>query len=297
MSSAATLPAAQRLRQPAVRHRRGRAESRKRWRSIALLSGVGALNLLPLYYMFASSLTPSGPDFVAGRLRPPTSPAWGNYVELFRNRGFGLMMLNSVIATSVSVLCSTLVAIVAAFAFTRLKGRLSSVLFTLVVSMIAVPPIVVLVPLFLLGARVGLINTLAGPILIYVGFLLPFSVLMLRSFFETIPKEILEACRMDGASALGEIRHVVIPMSLPAIASLAVINALWVWNELLIAIVFLQDDSLRTLQPGIAFFSGKNVSDIPLTMAGAAVATLPILLAFFFAQKALGRGLTGGALK
>jgi ABC-type glycerol-3-phosphate transport system permease component len=76
-----------------------------------------------------------------------------------------------------------------------------------------------------------------------------------------------------------------------------VINALWVWNELLIAIVFLQDDSLRTLQPGIAFFSGRNVSDIPLTMAGAAVATLPILVLFLFAQKALGRGLTGGALK
>jgi ABC-type glycerol-3-phosphate transport system permease component len=297
MSDAVTLPAAPAARQPPVRQRRTRADSRKRWRALGLLTAVGALNLLPLYYMFASSLAPSGPDFVAGRLSPPTSPAWGNYVELFSNRGFGRMMLNSVIATSVSVLCATLIAILAAYSFTRMKGRLSSVLFTFVVSMIAVPPIVVLVPLFLLGARVGLINHLAGPILIYVGFLLPFSVLMLRSFFETIPQEVLEACRVDGASALGEIRHVVIPMSLPAIASLAVINALWVWNELLIAIVFLQDDSLRTLQPGIAFFSGRNVSDIPLTMAGAAVATLPILVLFLFAQKALGRGLTGGALK
>jgi len=102
---------------------------------------------------------------------------------------------------------------------------------------------------------------------------------------------------VEGASALQQLRHVVLPLSKAPLAALAVVNGLWVWNELLIAIVFLQDDSRRTLQAGIAFFAGRNVVDIPLTMAGAAVATVPILIAFALGQRYFVRGLTGGAVK
>jgi ABC-type glycerol-3-phosphate transport system permease component len=263
----------------------------------AALALVVVINLVPLYYMVVSSLRPGGGFFVANRLAPPQDPTWSNYTTLFTDKGFGRFFLNSVILTVTSVVLATVVAILAAYAFARLRGKLSNVLFVGTVALLAVPPIIVLVPLFLLAAKLGLVNTYLAPIMIYVGFVLPFSVLMLRNYFEAIPRELLQAARVDGAGALAELRHVVLPLSRPAIVALAVINGLWIWNELLIAIVFLQDNDLRTLQAGIAFFAGRNVADVPLILAGSVVATIPTLLAFVLGQRYFVRGLTGGAVK
>lgn len=263
----------------------------------AALLLVVVLNVVPLYYMVVSSLRPGGGFFVANRLSPPRDPMWSNYTTLFTDKGFGRFFVNSVILTATSVVLATIVAVLAAYAFTRLRGKLANVLFVGTVALLAVPPIIVLVPLFLLAAKLGLVNTYAAPIVIYVGFVLPFSVLMLRNYFEAIPRELLQAARVDGAGALDELRHVVLPLSKPAVLALAVINGLWVWNELLISIVFLQTNDLRTLQAGIAFFAGRNVADVPLILAGSVVATIPILVAFVFGQRYFVRGLTGGAVK
>jgi ABC-type glycerol-3-phosphate transport system permease component len=271
-----------------------------RWRRFVphvLLGLVVAVNLFPIYYMVVSSLRPGGGFFVADRLLPPLDPVWSNYTTLFTEKGFARLFVNSTVITAVSVSVALVVSVLGAYAFTRLRSRAASSLYVGTVALLAVPPIVVLVPLFLLAARAGLINTFVAPIVIYVGFVLPFSVLMLRNYFEAIPKELLEAARSDGAGPLAELRHVVLPLSKAPILALAVVNGLWIWNELLIAIVFLQDDDLRTLQAGIAFFAGRNVADTPLILAGSLVATLPILLLFVFGQRYFVRGLTGGALK
>jgi ABC-type glycerol-3-phosphate transport system permease component len=262
-----------------------------------LLAAVALINLFPLYYMVTAALQEGGRFFDAGRLAPPSSPAWHNFADLFTEHGFGRLLLNSTLITVVSVALSTVIAVFAAFAFTRIRTRPAGVLFGASVALLAVPPIVVLVPLFLLAAELNLINSYLAPIAIYVGFTLPFSVLLLRNFFEAIPGELLQAARVEGASALQQLRHVVLPLSKAPLAALAVVNGLWVWNELLIAIVFLQDESRRTLQAGIAFFAGRNVVDIPLTMAGAVVATVPILIVFALGQRYFVRGLTGGAVK
>lgn len=259
--------------------------SRRRLLAHALLGAIVLINLFPLYYMVVSSLRPGGGFFVADRLTPPADPVWSNYTTLFTEKGFGRLFLNSTIITVASVAVSTVIAVLGAYAFMRLRGRVASSLFNGTVALLAVPPIVVLVPLFLLAADSGLVNTFAAPIVIYVGFVLPFSILMLRNYFEAIPRELLEAARSDGAGVLAELRLVILPLSKAPLLALAVVNGLWVWNELLIAIVFLQDERLRTLQAGIAFFAGRNVADVPLILAGSLVATVPILLAFVLGQR------------
>ena len=262
-----------------------------------LLALVAIVNLLPLYYMLVSSLQRGGQFFDAGQLVPPVDPAWDNFERLFTENGFGRLFLNSVIVTSAAVVAGTVIAVLGAYAFTRVRTRAAGALFNATVAFLAVPPIVVLVPLFLLAADAGLINNLLAPIAIYVGFIMPFSVLLLKNFFDEIPHELLQAARVEGASALQELRHVILPLSRAPLVALAVVNALWVWNELLVSIVFLQDEQQRTLQAGIAFFAGRNVVDIPMTMAGSLVATLPILVAFILGQRYFVRGLTGGAIK
>jgi len=269
----------------------------RRYLPHALLVLVGLVNLLPLYYMLVSSLQRGGAFFDAGQMLPPLDPAWDNFERLFTENGFGRLFLNSVAVTAAAVGAGTLIAILGAYAFTRIRTRAAGALFNMTVAFLAVPPIVVLVPLFLLAADAGLINNILAPIVIYVGFIMPFSILLLKNFFDEIPRELLQAARVEGASPLQELWHVILPLSRAPLVALGVVNALWVWNELLISIVFLQDEQQRTLQAGIAFFAGRNVVDIPMTMAGSLVATLPILVAFILGQRYFVRGLTGGAIK
>jgi len=157
--------------------------------------------------------------------------------------------------------------------------------------------VVMVVPLFVSMVSWKMVNTYQGVILIYVGLLMPFSVFLLTNFFKTIPREIVEAARIDGCSTFDVYRRIMVPLSGPAVVTLVVVNAMWVWNELLIALIFLQRDELKTLMVGIASMLSRNYVDIPATMAGLLVATIPIVILYIFGQRYFIRGLTSGAVK
>jgi ABC-type glycerol-3-phosphate transport system permease component len=161
----------------------------------------------------------------------------------------------------------------------------------------AVPPVVMIVPLFVFYTQLGLISTYAGAIIIYAGLITPFSVYLLTTFFRTIPKELFEAARMDGANSLQILWTVVLPVSLPAFVTLIIVNSLYVWNDLLIAIIFLQDDAKRTLMAGISIFQGRYNNQVPLTMAGMVIASAPMFILYILFQKHFIRGLMSGAVK
>jgi ABC-type glycerol-3-phosphate transport system permease component len=165
------------------------------------------------------------------------------------------------------------------------------------VSLMVVPPVVLLIPLFQFGARLGWISTFRIVILIYVGLMLPFSVYLLANFFRTIPPSILEAAKIDGASAWRTFVRIVLPLSGAPVATLVVVNLLWVWNELLLALVFLQSDSKKTLMVGITGFQSRYSLDIPTVMAGLSIATLPLVVAYLFGQRYFIQGLTAGSVK
>jgi ABC-type glycerol-3-phosphate transport system permease component len=177
----------------------------------------------------------------------------------------------------------------------QFRGR--QTLFSASVALMAIPPVVMIVPLFVLYTRLELISTYQGAIVIYAGLITPFSVYLLTTFFRTLPKELFEAARIDGAGDLLILWRIVIPLSLPALLTLVVVNALYVWNDLLIAIIFLQDDSKRTLMAGISVFQGRYDNQIPLTMAGMVIASAPMIILYIAFQKYFIQGLMAGAVK
>ena len=190
-----------------------------------------------------------------------------------------------------------MVATLAAYAIARLTFRGRTFLLRLLVALMVIPPAVLILPLFLGLQPLGLTNTYQGVVLIYSGMLVPFSVYMLSSFFRTLPVELFEAARMDGASTLRILRSIVIPLSGPGYITLVVVNAMWVWNELLIALVFLQDDQKRTLMAGLTTMRGRYAINEPMVMSGMFLGALPILLLFLFGQRFFVRGLVAGAVK
>jgi ABC-type glycerol-3-phosphate transport system permease component len=154
-----------------------------------------------------------------------------------------------------------------------------------------------IIPLFLFLVRIDLISTYPGAILVYAGLITPFSVYLLTNFFKTVPSEIVEAELIDGASTPGILLRILLPLSAPALATLVVVNALWVWNDLLIALVLLPQDDLRTLMVGIAVFGSRYNSDVPVLMAGMLLASVPMLVLYLLGQRFFIRGLVAGALK
>ncbi len=254
------------------------------------------LSLFPVYFMTVSAFK-SKSEYIANKWGLPDSLIWNNFAVAQAGEKFFIRFANSIILTVGAVAVSLMIACLAAYAFARMNFPGKKTLFNLILSLMVVPPVVMLVPLFVSWVRWGMINTYHGTILIYTGLLLPFSIYLMTNFFRAVPREIIEAARIDGCSSFGIFRRIMMPLSAPALITLIVVNALWVWNELLIALVFMQKDDLKTLMVGISTMRSRNYLDIPVTMAGLLIATIPIVVVYMFGQRYFIRGLTGGAVK
>ncbi len=254
------------------------------------------LSLFPVYFMTVSAFK-TKTEYLANKWGLPSSLDLANFNVALAGEKFFMRFANSAILTVGSVALSLIIACLAAYAFARAEFRGKRVLFNLILTLMVVPPVVMVVPLFVSMVRWNLVNTYQGTILIYTGLLLPFSIYLMTNFFQTIPHEIVEAARIDGCSNIGVFWRIMLPLSAPAVITLIVVNALWVWNELLIALVFMQKDELKTLMVGIAALRSRNYVDIPATMAGLLIATIPIVVVYMFGQRYFIRGLTSGAVK
>jgi ABC-type glycerol-3-phosphate transport system permease component len=254
------------------------------------------LALVPSLYMVLTAFK-SQEEYAVDKIGLPDAFVLDHFREVLFESSFFSWMFNSVILVVGAVAVSTAIACLAAFAIARMQFAGRDFLFSLSTSLMAVPPVVMVVPLFVLYTQLSLISTYEGAIIIYAGLITPFSVYLLTTFFRTLPKELFESARIDGASNLHILRRIVLPLSLPAILTLVVVNSLYVWNDLLIAILFLQDDSKRTLMAGISVFQGRYNNQIPLTMAGMVIASAPMLILYIAFQKYFIRGLMAGAVK
>ncbi|HTP01527.1 MAG TPA: carbohydrate ABC transporter permease [Anaerolineales bacterium] len=260
----------------------------------AVMIVLMVLILFPLFFIFNNALK-TRDQYLANQLTLATSPTWDNFTKVFQYPRLLSWFGNSILLTGVSVLLCTLIAVLAAYAFASMQFPGRDTLFNLITPLMVIPPIVMLIPMFVLFQRVGLINNLAGPIIIYTGLMLPFTIFLLRNFFITIPREIREAALLDGCSSFQMVTHIIMPLSRPALVTSMIVNAVWVWNELLIALVFLQTEEQRTLIVGIAASLQKRFNlDVPSLMAGLAVATIPMIILYVVGQNALVRGLVAG---
>jgi ABC-type glycerol-3-phosphate transport system permease component len=265
--------------------------SRQIWVVIATL-----IVLFPIYFMLVSSFKTQA-EYSANKWGLPHSLNLDNFNTALAGNKFPLRFANSGILTVGSVVISMVIACLAAFAFARMQFPGKRLLFNLILSLMVIPPVVMIVPLFVSMVRWQLVNTYQGTILIYTGLLLPFSIYLMTNFFQTIPHEIIEAARMDGCSTLDVFWRIMLPLSGPAVVTLVVVNALWVWNELLIALVFMQKDELKTLMVGISALRSRNYVNIPATMAGLTIATIPIVVVYMLGQRYFIRGMVSGAVK
>jgi ABC-type glycerol-3-phosphate transport system permease component len=262
----------------------------------AILVFATLLALVPSIFMIMTSLK-TQEEYTFNKVGLPHAVVIDHYADLLFNSPFFAWMGNSAILAAGAVLLSTAVSCLGAYAIARMQFRGRTLLFSVSASLMAVPPVVMIVPLFVLYTQLGLISTYEGAIIIYAGLITPFSVYLLTTFFRTLPRELFESARMDGAGDLLILWRIVLPLSLPALLTLVVVNALYVWNDLIIAIIFLQDDAKRTLMAGISVFQGRYEQQIPVTMAGMAIASAPMVILYIVFQKYFIRGLMAGAIK
>ncbi len=260
-----------------------------------LLTFMAATALIPGYIMFVGAFKTQA-DFLNSPYGMPASLSFGGFRSAWTDK-FPQWLINSFVITTGSVVVSVFIASLAAWGFAHFPFKGRETVLGVTVSLMVVPPVVLLIPLFQVGVHLGLISTLRLVIIIYVGLMLPFSIYMLTNYFKSIPNSILESACVDGASPLLIFRVIVIPLSGVPLITLGVVNLLWAWNELLLALVFLQSNEKRTLMVGITGFQSRYSLDIPTVMAGMSIATLPLVVAYLFGQRFFIAGLTAGSVK
>ncbi len=252
--------------------------------------------LFPLYFMVANSLK-NDPSFARSALSFPFRPTWSKYVEALRSTDLGLFFINSLIISAVSVAVATVCSAAAGFAFAKMNFLGREAIFRIMLPTMAIPSIVLLVPQFKLMSRLNLINSRWSVIILYVGIMLPMSLYLFRNFFRAFPDELLDAAAIDGLGPLRTFLRIVLPASRPVIFTAVIVNFVFAWNELLLALVFLQNEQQRTLMVGVTVFSGLYSLDVPELMAGMTIATIPVVLVYLVGQRHLMRGLLGGSGK
>jgi ABC-type glycerol-3-phosphate transport system permease component len=250
----------------------------------------------PLYFMIVSAFK-TRPEYLVNPLGPPHHWVLSTLSAAFHGGALVDWLLNSVIVTVGSVGVTTVVAALGAYALALMRWRIAGAVTAGLIALMVIPPIVLVVPLFQLVVNLHQIYTFRAAIVIYAGLMLPFSTFLLASYFATIPRSLIEAARIDGAGHLRILRSVVLPLSMPALVTDAVVQALWVWGELLIAILFLQPNNLRTLMVGITTYTSRYRFDVPSTMAALLLATVPMVALFVAGQRFFVRGLTAGGVK
>lgn len=259
------------------------------------LMGVALTCLFPIFWMIRCALMTNETVFVDKALIPHQLN-FGNFAIAWTKGNFGVYFLNSVIYTACVVTGIVFIASLAAFAFSRLKFPGKNIIFYMFVAAMMIPLPGSFVPLFVLMNKLHLVNTRFGYILCMINVGLSMSILLLKTFFDKMPKDLEDAARIDGCSKIGIWWNVALPLASPAIAVIVIFNSLNVWNEYILANLLLVDPQLMPLQKGVMVFQGAHSVDYPVLMAGLTMAAVPIIMVYLIMQKHIVKGLSSGAV-
>lgn len=222
----------------------------------------------------------------------------GNYAQIINQQGFGKAFLNSLEITIPAIFISLIVAAVAAYAFAWMKFRGRQALLMVAITLLVIPGQMTFIPLLKLYNTLGLSGTFPGVWLAHTAYGLPFLLFLLRNFFGALPKELFDAAFIDGASHWTAFWRIALPLSLPALASVAIFQALWIWNDFLVALIFLgTSPDVAPLTVKIASLVGAYGQDWQLLTAGAFISMVLPLIIFFSLQRYFVRGILAGSLK
>ncbi|MGK9148322.1 carbohydrate ABC transporter permease [Plantibacter flavus] len=264
------------------------------WIAVIVCGGFG---LLPVYWLLATSLTPRDQVFSYPPKIFPTEISFEAYASLASNPDLFMYLRNSIIVSVITALLSVIVSAYMGYSFSkfRYRGRRSLMYFVLASQMF--PQALLLITLYSVFSAYGLLNTYAALILSFTTFTLPLCVWMLKGFFDTIPDELIEAARVDGASRLRIIHSIVLPLSAPGLVAAGLFAFVRGWNDFVFALTLAGPDK-QTLPPGLVnTFVGEAATAWPELMAASLVVSLPVAIAFMALQRHLVGGLTAGAVK
>ena len=269
--------------------------ARELWTGRILLVAVMALTIVPFVSLFITALHPPG-TYPPG-LSLPEELHWNNFVLAFEAANMGALLQSSFLIELGVVPIAILISTLAGFALGHLHVPFRRTLFVIFVLGLTLPFEGIIVPLYYQMREYGLLNTQLAIILPLIGLFMPFAVMWMRAHFVNMPQELSEAARMDGASTWQLFWRVHVPLSRPAIASLAILLFLWTWNQFLLAIVLVDDPERRTMAGALGAFQGQWGTDIPLLCAGSLLILTPVLIVFLVFQRQFVAALLRGAGK
>jgi raffinose/stachyose/melibiose transport system permease protein len=255
-----------------------------------------AIIILPIYYIVITSLRTQAGFFAGNPLAIPTSPTLDNYRLVLEN-DFSQYFLNSVIVTVATVALTVAVSFMAAFAIVRGTGRLNRMIFTVFLLGLAIPLQATIVPIYYMITKAHLYDTLLALILPSIAFAIPLTVIILVNFLRDVPNELFESMRLDGASHWQTMWRLALPLVKPAVITVAVYDALNVWNAFLFPLILTQSPDKRVLPLALWTFQGQFTVNIPAVLAAVVLSTLPILAIYVIGRRQLVAGLTAGFSK
>ena len=250
---------------------------------LVMLAGTVVL-LIPFAWMLTTSLKPLDEVYTYPIIWIPSRLVLENYLDVFKNVPFGRYLWNSTVLSVLGIIGNIMGSSLAAFSFARLRFPGRTVFFIIMLSTMMVPVWVTMVPTFILFSRLGWLDTYL-PILVPQFFAVPFFTFLLRQFFMAVPFEMEEAARIDGCSSFGLFWRIFLPLSVPALATVAIFAFFFHWNDLLGPLIYLRSQLKFPVAMGISSFQSEQYANFALMMAAATMALLPMLVVFFFTQR------------
>jgi ABC-type glycerol-3-phosphate transport system permease component len=258
-----------------------------------LLAGIALVSFFPLYFTIATAFKTEA-EYNDSLFAPPGGVRLDNFETAWEAANIGDYMRNSLVISVGAVAVCIVLATVLAFAIVFLRWPGRNLVYTLCLVLLAVPPLLLLIPVFNVMADLNLVNNRVGVILLYAALSLPFSVYLLVAYMRSLPNAVIEAAVLDGVSVPGLLTRVVVPLSVPAIGTATVFAFILCWNEFIYAFVLLQDEALRTLPAGLAGLQGRFYTDFPVLLAATTLSVLPVIGLYVFFQRFLVRGIAVG---
>ena len=259
---------------------------------------LGTFVLFPIAWMLLTAFKPQPELFQRIPTIWPESPTLENFSRAITRGGIPRYVLNSLITAGGSALFTTIISTYAAYSFAKYRYWGRQPIMYVLISARMFPLALILISLYPIFSRLGLLNTHLALVLAYVVFALPAASYILYSYFAQLPSEIVEAARVDGAGDLRILHVIIVPLALPALITVALYGFIWGWNDLLFSLTLVTSDSMRTIGPGLLFtYLGEFAHDWGGAMAASIVTSVPIILAFTLLQRFFVQGLTAGAVK
>ncbi len=263
--------------------------------AVAIL--LGAVSVGPLLLMVSLSISPTSEIGTGTPVIVPSHPTVQNYVQAWQTVDIEHYLLNSTIVALGTVVLVVAFAALAAYAFARYHFRFKELIFYTFLASLAVPGLELVIPQYLLMDKLHLLNSLFGLVLLYASINLPFSIFLLRGFFEAVPRELEESFELDGSGTLRVLTRLLVPLSLPALAVVALFAFNSAWDEFPVALTMINTPTNYTLPIGLALFIGDHTTDWGMFFAASVIATIPNVAVFVISQRWFKSGVSLGGIR